>query len=69
MALYEKSILLVYLCTNSIYLFLRYSPKTPALVSETVYYKRGVSQQFTLPAFKIDLSEWKEEDVSTISLV
>uniref|UniRef100_A0A9J7YW74 E3 ubiquitin-protein ligase n=1 Tax=Cyprinus carpio carpio TaxID=630221 RepID=A0A9J7YW74_CYPCA len=46
-----------------------YSPKTPALVSETVYYKRGVSQQFTLPSFKIDFSEWKEEDVSTFSLV
>ncbi|KTF75514.1 hypothetical protein cypCar_00018716 [Cyprinus carpio] len=41
-----------------------YSPKTPALVSETVYYKRGVSQQFTLPSFKIDFSEWKEEDLN-----
>uniref|UniRef100_A0A8C2IZ00 E3 ubiquitin-protein ligase n=1 Tax=Cyprinus carpio TaxID=7962 RepID=A0A8C2IZ00_CYPCA len=41
-----------------------YNPKTPALVSETVYYKRGVSQQFTLPSFKIDFSEWKEDDVS-----
>lgn len=66
-----KSMLLVwYLSTNSTFcFFLRYSPKTPALVSETVYYKRGVSQQFTLPSFKIDFSEWKEEDVSTISLV
>uniref|UniRef100_A0A673MH67 E3 ubiquitin-protein ligase n=1 Tax=Sinocyclocheilus rhinocerous TaxID=307959 RepID=A0A673MH67_9TELE len=41
-----------------------YSPKTPALVSETVYYKRGVSQQFTLPSFKIDFSEWNEEDLN-----
>lgn len=66
-----KSMLLVwYLSTNStFFFFLRYSPKTPALVSETVYYKRGVSQQFTLPSFKIDFSEWKEEDVSTVSLV
>ncbi|XP_057202543.1 E3 ubiquitin-protein ligase MGRN1b isoform X2 [Triplophysa rosa] len=41
-----------------------YSPKSPVLVSETVYYKRGVSQQFTLPSFKIDFSEWKEEDLN-----
>ncbi|TRY83745.1 hypothetical protein DNTS_003960 [Danionella cerebrum] len=41
-----------------------YSPKSPALVSETVYYKRGVSQQFTLPSFKIDFSDWKEEDLN-----
>lgn len=48
--------------------FSRYSAKSPAFVSETVYYKRGVSQQFTLPSFKIDFSEWKEEDVSIFSL-
>lgn len=42
----------------------RYSPKNPTLVSETVHYKRGVSQQFSMPSFKIDFSEWKEEDVS-----
>lgn len=59
----------VCLYTNSKYFLLRYSPKSSALVSETVYYKRGVSQQFTLPSFKIDFSEWKEEDVSTIDLV
>lgn len=41
-----------------------YSPKNPSLVSETVHYKRGVSQQFSMPSFKIDFSEWKEEDVS-----
>lgn len=41
----------------------RYSPKNPSLVSETVHYKRGVSQQFSMPSFKIDFSEWKEEDV------
>ncbi len=58
---------LIFMFTNSIFRFLRYSPKTPALVSETVYYKRGVSQQFTLPSFKIDFSEWKEEDVSVFS--
>lgn len=34
------------------------------MVSETVHYKRGVSQQFSMPSFKIDFSEWKEEDVS-----
>lgn len=34
------------------------------MVSETVHYKRGVSQHFSMPSFKIDFSEWKEEDVS-----
>lgn len=42
----------------------RYSPKNPTLVSETVHYKRGVSQQFSMPSFKMDFTEWKEEDVS-----
>lgn len=41
-----------------------YSTKSPALQSETVHYKRGVSQQFLLPSFKIDLSDWKDDEVS-----
>ncbi|KAI1896028.1 hypothetical protein AGOR_G00090580 [Albula goreensis] len=41
-----------------------YNPKNPTMVSETVHYKRGVSQQFSLPSFKIDFSEWKEEDLN-----
>ncbi|XP_030877728.1 E3 ubiquitin-protein ligase MGRN1-like [Leptonychotes weddellii] len=41
-----------------------YSPKSPALQSETVHYKRGVSQQFSLPSFKIDFSEWKDDEVT-----
>uniref|UniRef100_A0A671UK51 E3 ubiquitin-protein ligase n=1 Tax=Sparus aurata TaxID=8175 RepID=A0A671UK51_SPAAU len=41
-----------------------YSPKNPSLVSETVHYKRGVSQQFSMPSFKIDFNEWKEEDLN-----
>uniref|UniRef100_W5LEL4 E3 ubiquitin-protein ligase n=1 Tax=Astyanax mexicanus TaxID=7994 RepID=W5LEL4_ASTMX len=41
-----------------------YSPKSPVMVSETVHCKRGVSQQFSLPSFKIDFSEWKEEDLN-----
>uniref|UniRef100_A0A668ANB5 E3 ubiquitin-protein ligase n=1 Tax=Myripristis murdjan TaxID=586833 RepID=A0A668ANB5_9TELE len=41
-----------------------YNPKDPAMVSETVHYKRGVSQQFSMPSFKIDFSEWKEEDLN-----
>uniref|UniRef100_A0A7N6B8B3 E3 ubiquitin-protein ligase n=1 Tax=Anabas testudineus TaxID=64144 RepID=A0A7N6B8B3_ANATE len=41
-----------------------YSPKDPSMVSETVHYKRGVSQQFSMPSFKIDFSEWKEEDLN-----
>ncbi|KAF6727768.1 putative E3 ubiquitin-protein ligase MGRN1 [Oryzias melastigma] len=41
-----------------------YTPKDPSLVSETVHYKRGVNQQFSMPSFKIDFSEWKEEDLN-----
>lgn len=41
-----------------------YSPKSPVMVSETVHCKRGVSQQFSLPSFRIDFSEWKEEDLN-----
>uniref|UniRef100_A0A8B9KGB1 E3 ubiquitin-protein ligase n=1 Tax=Astyanax mexicanus TaxID=7994 RepID=A0A8B9KGB1_ASTMX len=44
--------------------FCSYSPKSPVMVSETVHCKRGVSQQFSLPSFKIDFSEWKEEDLN-----
>lgn len=47
------------------FLSLRYSPKSPALQSETVHYKRGVSQQFSLPSFKIDFSEWKDDEVTS----
>ncbi|XP_018612914.1 probable E3 ubiquitin-protein ligase MGRN1 isoform X2 [Scleropages formosus] len=41
-----------------------YNPRIPAMVSETVHYKRGVSQQFSLPSFKIDFSEWNEEELN-----
>uniref|UniRef100_A0A8C0MER9 E3 ubiquitin-protein ligase n=1 Tax=Canis lupus familiaris TaxID=9615 RepID=A0A8C0MER9_CANLF len=41
-----------------------YSPRSPALQSETVHYKRGVSQQFSLPSFKIDFSEWKDDELN-----
>uniref|UniRef100_A0A8C7EJU4 E3 ubiquitin-protein ligase n=2 Tax=Mustelinae TaxID=169418 RepID=A0A8C7EJU4_NEOVI len=41
-----------------------YSPKSPALQSETAHYKRGVSQQFSLPSFKIDFSEWKDDELN-----
>uniref|UniRef100_A0AAQ5ZB67 E3 ubiquitin-protein ligase n=1 Tax=Amphiprion ocellaris TaxID=80972 RepID=A0AAQ5ZB67_AMPOC len=41
-----------------------YSPRDPSMASETVHYKRGVSQQFSMPSFKIDFSEWKEEDLN-----
>uniref|UniRef100_A0A3Q2HVV0 E3 ubiquitin-protein ligase n=1 Tax=Equus caballus TaxID=9796 RepID=A0A3Q2HVV0_HORSE len=41
-----------------------YSPKSPALQSETVHYKRGVSQQFSLASFKIDFSEWKDDELN-----
>uniref|UniRef100_A0A8C9AMM7 E3 ubiquitin-protein ligase n=1 Tax=Prolemur simus TaxID=1328070 RepID=A0A8C9AMM7_PROSS len=41
-----------------------YSPRSPLLQSETVHYKRGVSQQFSLPSFKIDFSEWKDDELN-----
>ncbi|XP_066519887.1 probable E3 ubiquitin-protein ligase MGRN1 isoform X2 [Hoplias malabaricus] len=41
-----------------------YTPKTPALVSETVHYKRGINQQFSLPSFKIDFTKWKPEELN-----
>ncbi|XP_066496848.1 E3 ubiquitin-protein ligase MGRN1 isoform X2 [Tiliqua scincoides] len=41
-----------------------YSTKSPSLQSETVHYKRGVSQQFLLPSFKIDLSDWKDDELN-----
>ncbi|XP_060028428.1 E3 ubiquitin-protein ligase MGRN1 isoform X2 [Erinaceus europaeus] len=41
-----------------------YSPRSPALQSETVHYKRGVSQQFSLPSFKIDFAEWKDDELN-----
>ncbi|XP_061456242.1 E3 ubiquitin-protein ligase MGRN1 isoform X3 [Rhineura floridana] len=41
-----------------------YSAKNPSLQSETVHYKRGVSQQFSLPSFKIDFSDWKEDELN-----
>uniref|UniRef100_A0A8C6X3V1 E3 ubiquitin-protein ligase n=1 Tax=Naja naja TaxID=35670 RepID=A0A8C6X3V1_NAJNA len=41
-----------------------YSTKNPSLQSETVHYKRGVNQQFSLPSFKIDFSDWKDEELN-----
>ncbi|XP_044289322.1 E3 ubiquitin-protein ligase MGRN1 isoform X2 [Varanus komodoensis] len=41
-----------------------YSTKNPSLQSETVHYKRGVSQQFSLPSFKIDFSTWKDDELN-----
>ncbi|KAK2533437.1 Mgrn1 [Columba guinea] len=42
----------------------RYSTKNPSLQSETVHYKRGVSQHFSLPSFKIDFSDWKDDELN-----
>ncbi|GCB68868.1 hypothetical protein scyTo_0005376 [Scyliorhinus torazame] len=41
-----------------------YTSKHPYMHSETIHYKRGVSQQFSLPSFKIDFSEWKEDEIN-----
>ncbi|XP_060795679.1 probable E3 ubiquitin-protein ligase MGRN1 isoform X4 [Neoarius graeffei] len=41
-----------------------YTPKTPAMASETVCYKRGINQQFSLPSFKIDFTKWKPEELN-----
>ncbi|XP_029418530.1 E3 ubiquitin ligase RNF157 isoform X2 [Nannospalax galili] len=40
-----------------------YIPKDNSLQSETVYYKRGVCQQFCLPSHTVDPSEWEEEEL------
>uniref|UniRef100_G3WWU8 E3 ubiquitin-protein ligase n=1 Tax=Sarcophilus harrisii TaxID=9305 RepID=G3WWU8_SARHA len=40
-----------------------YIPKDTSLQSETVYYKRGVCQQFCLPSHAVDPSEWAEEEL------
>ncbi|XP_062859227.1 probable E3 ubiquitin-protein ligase MGRN1 isoform X2 [Trichomycterus rosablanca] len=41
-----------------------YTPKTPAMASETVCYKKGINQQFSLPSFKIDFAKWKAEELN-----
>ncbi|XP_078273843.1 E3 ubiquitin-protein ligase MGRN1-like isoform X4 [Rhinoraja longicauda] len=41
-----------------------YTSKHPSMHSETVHYKRGVSQHFSLPSFKIDFSDWKEDELN-----
>ncbi|KAM5228376.1 E3 ubiquitin-protein ligase MGRN1 isoform 2-T2 [Ctenodactylus gundi] len=41
-----------------------YSPRSPVLRSETAHYKRGVSQHFSLPSFKIDFSTWKDDELN-----
>ncbi|XP_053550613.1 E3 ubiquitin-protein ligase MGRN1 [Bombina bombina] len=41
-----------------------YSSRSPGLISQTVYYKRGLSQHFSLPSFKIDLSDWKDDELN-----
>ncbi|XP_042197148.1 E3 ubiquitin-protein ligase MGRN1 isoform X4 [Callorhinchus milii] len=41
-----------------------YISKHPSMQSETMHYKRGVSQQYSLPSFKIDISDWKEEELN-----
>uniref|UniRef100_A0A673JLR4 E3 ubiquitin-protein ligase n=1 Tax=Sinocyclocheilus rhinocerous TaxID=307959 RepID=A0A673JLR4_9TELE len=41
-----------------------YSPKSPSMVSETVHYKRGINQQFSLPSFKIDFTKWNPEELN-----
>ncbi|XP_040185994.1 E3 ubiquitin ligase RNF157 isoform X4 [Rana temporaria] len=41
-----------------------YIPKASNLQSETVYFKKGVSQQFCLPSHNVDPSEWREEELT-----
>ncbi|TRY83983.1 hypothetical protein DNTS_006299 [Danionella cerebrum] len=41
-----------------------YTAKNPSMVSQTVHYKRGINQQFSLPSFKIDFSKWKPEELN-----
>ncbi|XP_069762876.1 E3 ubiquitin-protein ligase MGRN1-like isoform X3 [Narcine bancroftii] len=41
-----------------------YTSKQAAMHSETIHFKRGVSQHFSLPSFKVDFSEWKEDELN-----
>ncbi|XP_069608172.1 E3 ubiquitin ligase RNF157 isoform X1 [Ranitomeya imitator] len=41
-----------------------YIPKSSNLQSETVHFKKGVSQQFCLPSHTVDPSEWREEELT-----
>ncbi|OCT58247.1 mahogunin ring finger 1, E3 ubiquitin protein ligase S homeolog isoform X1 [Xenopus laevis] len=41
-----------------------YNPRSPSLQSQTVYFKRGLSQHFSLTSFKIDFSGWKDEELN-----
>uniref|UniRef100_A0A671RJH9 E3 ubiquitin-protein ligase n=1 Tax=Sinocyclocheilus anshuiensis TaxID=1608454 RepID=A0A671RJH9_9TELE len=41
-----------------------YFSTDPSMVSETVHYKRGINQQFSLPSFKIDFTKWKPEELN-----
>ncbi|XP_033840240.1 E3 ubiquitin ligase RNF157 [Periophthalmus magnuspinnatus] len=40
-----------------------YLPQDGSLQSETVHFKRGVSQQFCLPSHSVNLSEWADEEL------
>lgn len=40
-----------------------YLPQDGSLQSETVHFKRGVSQQFCLPSHSINLTEWADEEL------
>ncbi|KAG8446077.1 hypothetical protein GDO86_013813 [Hymenochirus boettgeri] len=41
-----------------------YLPKSSNLQSETMHFKRGVSQQFCFPSHIVDPSEWREEELT-----
>ncbi|XP_061913187.1 E3 ubiquitin ligase RNF157 isoform X5 [Entelurus aequoreus] len=40
-----------------------YLPQDGSLQSETVHFKRGVSQQFCLPSHTVNLSEWADDEL------
>ncbi|KAM9773381.1 E3 ubiquitin ligase RNF157 isoform X3 [Syngnathus typhle] len=40
-----------------------YLPQDSSLQSETVHFKKGVSQQFCLPSHTVNLSEWADEEL------
>ncbi|KAJ3608304.1 hypothetical protein NHX12_025353 [Muraenolepis orangiensis] len=40
-----------------------YLPQDSSLQSETVHFKRGVSQQFCLPSHSVNLSQWADEEL------
>uniref|UniRef100_A0A3Q3A800 E3 ubiquitin-protein ligase n=1 Tax=Kryptolebias marmoratus TaxID=37003 RepID=A0A3Q3A800_KRYMA len=49
--------------TKHFAMLISYLPQDSSLQSETVHFKRGVSQQFCLPSHTVNLSEWADDEL------